>query len=188
MAATNHAQAMKEDTKEAIATALLQLLSRQNLSNLTVSQVCQRAGVSRMAFYRNFDGLDRVLHGHFQPKIAKVFETIRKDVNLAEKIDEQVRFFGLFGDDLLAAIEKGYEPLIQEIFVEEIQKSYTARGDGYWVVFMASGVYAIWKKWLQDGQTIPLTSIARFFRQLDSLNGVVSGPRGGPPVGSSDGV
>lgn len=61
MAATNHAQAIKQDSKDYLTTALLQLLEKNIYSSITVSQVVRRAGVSRMAFYRNFDSLDDVL-------------------------------------------------------------------------------------------------------------------------------
>ena len=79
MAATNHAQAIKKDTKDFITTAMLQMLTKEKLSTLTVSQVCKRAGVSRMAFYRNFDGLEQILYEYYQPKIAAVFDVIRQN-------------------------------------------------------------------------------------------------------------
>ncbi len=77
MAATKHAQEIKNDTKDFITTAMLQMLAKEKLQALTVSRVCKRAGVSRMAFYRNFNGLEQILYEYYQPKIAAVFDTIR---------------------------------------------------------------------------------------------------------------
>ncbi|WP_143139537.1 TetR/AcrR family transcriptional regulator, partial [Lactococcus lactis] len=84
MAATNYSQTIKNDTKDFITTAILQLLGIQktfekpkNLAQLTVSNVCKRAGVSRMAFYRNFESIDQVIYQYYQPQISQSFEIIR---------------------------------------------------------------------------------------------------------------
>lgn len=169
MAATNHAQAIKKDTKDFITTALLQMLTKEKLSTLTVSEVCKRAGVSRMAFYRNFDGLEQILFEYYQPKIAAVFDVIRHNSQVSAKFDSQLSFFNAFGDDLLSSIDRGFEAIIQRIFIEEIKKFYAADNDGYWTTFMSAGVYAIWQKWLIDGQRKPLKEIMDFLKQFDTI-------------------
>ena len=50
MAATQHAQLIKQDSRDYLTTALLQLLETHDLATITVTQVVKRAGVSRMAF------------------------------------------------------------------------------------------------------------------------------------------
>ena len=119
MAATNRARVVRTDTREAITTALLQLLAKENLVALTVSRVCQRAGVSRMAFYRNFDGLQQVLYEHFQPKFAAVFQVIRRSGEFSVKLERQLEFFAMVGDDMVASVNRGYEPILQKIFRDE---------------------------------------------------------------------
>jgi AcrR family transcriptional regulator len=168
MAATKHAQAIKKDTKDFITTAMLQMLSKEKLSMLTVSQVCKRAGVSRMAFYRNFDGLEQILYEYYQPEIAAVFEVIRQNSLVSAKFDSQLEFFNTFSDDLLSSVDRGFEPIIQRIFIEEIKKFYAADSDGYWTTFMSAGVYAVWRKWLLDGQQKPLKEIMEFLKQFDT--------------------
>lgn len=169
MAATEHAQVVKKDTKEFITTAMLQLLGREKLSMLTVSQVCKRAGVSRMAFYRNFEGLEQILYEYYQPKLAAVFDVLRQNPQDSVKFNIQLEFFNTTGDFLLLSVERGYEPIIMRIFTEEMGKFYAADGDEYWTAFMAAGVYAIWRKWLLDGQQRPLEEIMEFLKKLDTL-------------------
>lgn len=60
MAATEHSKKIKQDSQTYLITALLQLLKTKDFTDITVTQVVKRAGVSRMAFYRNFDTLDDV--------------------------------------------------------------------------------------------------------------------------------
>lgn len=173
MAATKHSQTIKKDTKDYITTAMLQMLTSEKLSMLTVSQVCKRAGVSRMAFYRNFDGLEQILYEYYQPKIAAVFETIRLNSQDSAKFDSQFNFFNTFGDALLSSIDRGFEPIIQQIFIEEIEKFYVADSDGYWTTFMSAGVYAIWRKWLLEGQQRPLKEIMDFLKRFDTIKEIV---------------
>lgn len=167
MAATRYAQAVQQDTKDFITTALLQLLSKEKISNLTVSQVCKRAGVSRMAFYRNFDSLDQILYEYFQPKVAAVFITIRQNSQDDVKFDIQMKFFNTFNDFLLLSINRGFEPIIERIFSEEIEKFYAQNEDEYWTTFMSAGVYAIWRKWLLDGKQKPLKEIMEFLKKFN---------------------
>lgn len=126
-----------------------------------------------MAFYRNFDGLEQILYEYYQPKIADVFDIIRQNSQFSAKFDGQLHFFNMFGDDLLSSVDRGFEPIIQRIFVEEIKKFYAADSDDYRTAFMSAGVYAIWRKWLLDGQQKPLKEIMDFLKQLDTIKGVV---------------
>ncbi|BCJ98958.1 TetR/AcrR family transcriptional regulator [Anaerocolumna chitinilytica] len=167
MAATKHAQAIKNDTKDYITTALLQMLAKEKLQTLTVSQVCKRAGVSRMAFYRNFDGLEQILYQYYQPKIAAVFDIIHQNSQDSVKYNSQMEFFTMFGDSLIISADHGFEPIIQQIFIEEIKKFYAPDSEGYWTTFMSAGVYAIWRKWLLEGQQKPLNEIMDFLKQFD---------------------
>lgn len=169
MAATKHSQVIKKDTKDYITTALLQLLKKEKLSALTVSQVCNRAGVSRMAFYRNYEGLENILYEYYQPKIEAIFETIREKAQFSVKYGTQLDFFNKFGEELITSIDHGFESIIQGIFIEEIEKFYSVNGDEYRTTFMSAGVYAIWRKWLLDGRQKPLNEIMVLLKQYNDL-------------------
>ncbi|MCL2112498.1 TetR/AcrR family transcriptional regulator [Lactococcus protaetiae] len=159
MAATDYAQTVKNDTREFISLAILQLLKKEKLSTLSVSKVCKRAGVSRMAFYRNFSDLSQVLHEYYQPKISAEFDVVRNQPLASVKIERQEIFFERFGDDFILAEQGEFEPIIRSIFTEEIKKFYVNSEDDYWVAFMAAGVYAIWHKWLLEDKKRPLKEV-----------------------------
>jgi AcrR family transcriptional regulator len=169
MAATNHAQDIKKETKDFITTALLQLLSSEPLSVLTVSKVCKRAGVSRMAFYRNFGGLEQILYEYYKPKIAETFNTVHYESRDFVKYDVQLKFFDSFSGVLLLSHSRGFEPIIQRIFTEEMALFYAAHNDEYLTAFMSAGAYAIWRKWLLDGRQKPIREIMNFLKKLDTM-------------------
>lgn len=46
---------------ESLQTALLMLLKEKDYSKINITELCKKAGVSRMAFYNNFKTLDNLL-------------------------------------------------------------------------------------------------------------------------------
>ena len=44
-----------------ITTALLQLMKKKDYFRITITEICEKAGVSRMSFYRHFDTKEEVL-------------------------------------------------------------------------------------------------------------------------------
>lgn len=51
---------------ESLTEALLQLMEKKPLSKINVSELCIRAGVGRVSFYRNFDSMDDILVQHLK--------------------------------------------------------------------------------------------------------------------------
>ncbi|MCI1554346.1 MAG: TetR family transcriptional regulator [Levilactobacillus sp.] len=167
MAATQHAQAIKQDSQDYLATALLQLLATKDLSDLTVTAVVRRAGVSRMAFYRNFTTLADVLTAHFTPIITARFDDVLAHVPQAQKLAALGDFFTDLAPTLKLAVTRGFEPVFQQIFTQNMIRFYasiswpaiTPVQQKYWTTFMTAGVYQIWRDWLLAGQVESLTTI-----------------------------
>lgn len=168
MAATKHAQAIKQDSQTYLTTALLQLLATKDFNTITVTQVVRRAGVSRMAFYRNFDTLEDLLTAYFAPLIHDRFEDVRTHVVADQKQRAVGEFFTEFAPTLRLAVQRGFEYIIRQAFDQEMTAFYRpaltdhelpAVTVTYWTKFMSAGVYAIWREWLLSGQTESLATI-----------------------------
>jgi len=168
MAATEHSQQIKQDSQEYLITALLQLLKDKRLNEITVTQVVKRAGVSRMAFYRNFETLDDILIAYFKPKIDDEFNLVINRVPQDEKIKALGQFFTDLSDNMKLATERKFEYIIQDIFNDNMKRFYDNNMNWdnfsnvqkkYWIQFMSAGVYSIWREWLVSGQTESLDDI-----------------------------
>ena len=168
MAATDHSQQIKQDSQEYLIAALLQLLQTNNLSDIKVTQVVKKAGVSRMAFYRNFETLDDVLIAYFKPKIDAEFELLINRVPQDQKMAALGDFFAEIAETMSLAVKRNYELIIQNIFNENMMHFYDTAMNWdnfspiqrkYWTRFMSAGVYAIWREWLIGGQTESLDDI-----------------------------
>lgn len=53
-------QEINQLTREAIMTAMMQLLDTKSIDQLSVTELTKRAGVSRMAYYRNYDSMTAI--------------------------------------------------------------------------------------------------------------------------------
>lgn len=177
MAATDHSQAIKQDSKDYLTTALLQLLEKNSYSSINVSQLVRRAGVSRMAFYRNFNSLDDVLLDYFSAIIGKRFTDIIQHVPPVEKLNSLELFFTDFAAVLERSISQGYESIIRQVFNKNMQHFYDSLSifddirepeKRYYLKFMSDGVYSIWREWLISDQKEPLETIHQLLATLQT--------------------
>ena len=70
---TNHS---KQFSRDCMVQALMQLLQTKSLSNITISELTERAGVSRMTYYRNYNSMDEI----FISYLKDLVDAYRQDV------------------------------------------------------------------------------------------------------------
>ena len=175
MAATKHSQLIKNDSIEYLTTALLQLLQTTNLNEIKISQLIKRAGVSRMAFYRNFDSLEEVLKKYFEPKISALFDDVIQKTKAEDKLVRLSQFLIQFAEPIKLSIQRNYEYIIKQIFFDNMNRLYESDSHQskikdnqkrYWVSFMSAGVYNIWREWILNGQKEPIDEIHDLLAKL----------------------
>lgn len=59
-------------TKESIETALLFLLEKKDIKQISVSELVRKAGVSRNAFYRNYKSKEEILEDYYERTSSKL--------------------------------------------------------------------------------------------------------------------
>lgn len=173
MAATEHAQAIRKDTKEWITLALLELLKTKKIAKLTVSEVVKKAGVSRMAFYRNYESLEQVFMAYYEPKFADIFNKIANQISHEQKIADLTHFFHAMTSEIRLAIEAGCTDLLYQVFKSHIARFYdglnpfpdwTGARRNYWIHYMSAGVFEVWITWIKNGQQETLDEISNLIR------------------------
>lgn len=168
MSATKHAQQLKQDSQDYLTTALFQLLETHDLHDIKITALVKRAGVSRMAFYRNYESLEALLRAYFEPKVAALFNDVILQASHEKKAANMVAFFEEFEHTLTLAVNRHFEDIIRQIFNDNMARYYpqtavwqqlTPTQQTYWVAFMSDGVYAIWRQWFLDGRQAPIETI-----------------------------
>ena len=67
-------------TKECLETAMIKLLAGKTIDRITVTELAKVAGVSRAAFYSNYNSKEDVLHSWADQFIGTLFEFLLKQV------------------------------------------------------------------------------------------------------------
>ena len=149
-------------TKESIFTALMILMEENNFKEISISEIAKKAGVSRMAFYRNYNVVEDIITSY----INEFFEEYSKQILSFEIHDnyESVRLFfayfrnhdqfinNLINSDLTnLLLEKGVEyfhSLSQETVCEKL---YSPIKERYIIEFKAGGLFKVLIEWVKSG-------------------------------------
>lgn len=138
-----------EETRDFIRSclsfALMITLKESGLDNISVSQLCNLAGVSRTAFYRNYNSVDEVLEDRIREYAKKLASSMSTDIYnnwlaLFKMVEENKLYFQTI-------IECGFGHKIYDVFISMLPKSEENRTIQFiWV----SLFYSMLVKWIKD--------------------------------------
>ena len=152
-------------TREAIETALLQLLEKKELAKISISELVKRAGVSRAAFYRNYDSKEEILQEIFQRTVQKITDkleqfNVRTELYqvwlfLFKEVKKEARIVSL-------AIDYNLEKLLTSAVFDMLEQQNYSRKEAstYMNSFWSSAVVSVLIKWIKDGMRVPAEKIA----------------------------
>lgn len=111
----------REFTRNCISAALIVLLNKEKLENITITRLCQVAGVSRMAFYRNYNSVDEVLVDKIELFARRLASQIGTDVYnnwlmIFRETEKDREIFEIL-------VRLGFEHKIHEVFVSLLPKN-----------------------------------------------------------------
>lgn len=155
---------------ESLTHALLQLMEIKPLAQINVSELCTRAGVGRVSFYRNFDSMEQIL-----------VQYLRKCTDLwwlefSKKPAED--FYSQFWPELLEEYRKN-EQLIKLLYQNDashlirdhifgccLDDATDDEADAYLRAALAGAIYGMVDEWIRRGmkempQNIRLKDIVR---------------------------
>lgn len=146
----------REFVKSCFRFALMVILKDKSNKSLSVTRLCNIAGVSRMAFYRNYNTIDDVLEDEIRDFASELATSIGTDV-----YDNWLRLFEATEkrrEDLEAMIEAGFEHKILEVFLSLAPKDEENRTlQTIWL----SLFYTLMIKWLKEKKPKRAEDMAR---------------------------
>ncbi len=72
-----------ELTVECIEQALLALLSKKKLDEISITDITKRAGVSRTAFYKNYQSKEEVIRGIISSVFQEIMKVVQAQIDFA---------------------------------------------------------------------------------------------------------
>lgn len=153
-------------TIESIQEALISLLRIKSINDVSVTELVQKAGVSRSAFYRNFRSIEEVLQSIVFDSFAdlteklKMFKGKKTDafwrslvlsiVKHSEKVRSLITEDSWCGETLLSCMND---------YFSDFASSFEESADLYEMRFYLGGIYNVILFWLSGGSNDTATEL-----------------------------
>lgn len=155
--------------KEAIIRATIGLLKERNLSEISISDITDKADVSRNSFYRNFSDKADILREH----IRKLLEDWDYEYNHTRKSDSNAEMYGSFfkylkdnSDFFLLLRERELFYLFKEVYLEKYgPKDDNKNIEAYIISFIQNGILGWVDEWINRGMEESADSMARLLSE-----------------------
>ena len=149
-------------TKSLISLSLFQLMLKHEYNDITVKDICKKAGVSRMSFYRYYNKKDDIFIDFCDARFEEFYLEYlnHKDITLEQFIHSMFLFFEKYSRQLGILKKAGKEQLLIEQFngyakflmIHSTSKSIQQLFYNQVVApFLAGGLFNLLMSWLNSG-------------------------------------
>lgn len=165
-----------------ITTALFELLEKMPFAQVTISDICTKAGVARKTFYRNFTSKTAVVERLVDQVFSEFMQKYDFNTSGARKIYlywyEYIlctrEFSAMFFDpDLYLFIVDKIREFVQIELEETLHNaaSFDPLLADYYLNFAAAGIASIMREWMKHDCQIPAKTMADMTARL--LSGIL---------------
>ncbi|WP_273478318.1 TetR/AcrR family transcriptional regulator [Ignavigranum ruoffiae] len=160
-----------ELSKESLRTALLQLMHDTPLHQIKVTQLCQKAGVSRMAYYRNYPSLLALYQDIIHSFLAEFLQNSYHYIQAGRWQDFWLKFFTYIHQhqDLVRIIlnhQSQSEILhyLNQLFVPKDQE--ISQQQQYYIRGIIGLTYNIMLAWVESDFNLSPEDLAQLCQQM----------------------
>ena len=169
--------AQKQATRQRLYGALMELWANQPLAEVSVVELADRAGVSRMAFYRNCGTKEQVVEFYLDDLFGQYLQEMRAMTDLSVR-SFTYRFFLNFEehasliaylrrDGLEALLLRKFDQYLRQIVAQQLHHLRASTlEEGYLLDFVAGGLFKTLMAWSDEGMERPVAEVARKTSQL----------------------
>lgn len=164
---------LKNITKESITTALFILMQQKPYHEISITDICKRAGVSRNAFYRNYSVKDEILRLY----LFEITDEWRKRLRQNASITYYSLFLYLFRhleqNKSLAQLllKSGLDYLMIDVFFKSFRDLAEDKSGKpmYYLAFLSGAVYTVFVHWIANDQSAKPEQIAEIICRFAHL-------------------
>ena len=154
--------------KECIVTALIELMKVKEYSSISITDITKKAGVSRMAYYRNYTSKEDILNKYMEEVGIAIHERIHELSTKAELFDYYSALFeqlGEYRDIGITAYRNHLGELILNNIIKNMAVSFPPADDSadehYRHLYLAGAFYSVFIEWLKTGKREDVREMAR---------------------------
>lgn len=147
-----------QDFHDFIIEGTMLCLEKYTINELPLTEVCKKAGVSRMTFYRHFKNKEEVVLEYFE----LIYDKFLKELLELESINSLIlseKLVGLFveqEEEIEKAVKGNYYSLVFQVFAQKMTifynetttwADYLGTNQKFWNDFMAAGLFYVLGNW-----------------------------------------
>jgi len=167
-----HRSTKSLNVQREILEALLILMSQKKFQDISITELCQKAGTSRMAFYRNFNFLRDVLVRHLDTLFEQYVEEM-SSISFKGAFDFALKLFVyherhkrflklLMKAGLQTILLERFDKYLVKIFENLLHREIQDFSESYFrVEFISGGLYKILIAWLSQNAAQPAKAMAK---------------------------
>ena len=156
-------------TKESISLAYYELLMQKK--DITVKHICEKAGVSRNAYYRNFDSVDEIILYYLVLKWASYCESAGTESEIFSDVGGHlINYFYIEQDFVRAIKQQGKIYIIEEIFRRVLISKDISGAERYVSYVLAYSVYSFIRAMIDNDFSETPDEIRIMFNEYEKLN------------------
>ena len=167
--------------KECISTALLELMKSKDFDSITITDITQKAGVSRMAYYRNYSSKEDILDQYMDEIGTAIHEKIAKGITRSRLQEYYQSLFEQLGAhrDLVVSTHRAH---LAELILRHINKNMalTFPPDSgetkarYRHFYLAGAFYNVLMQWIRSGMHESSAEMARICCEMTCSGSLIS--------------
>ena len=162
---------------ECLCTALVTLMAEKPFDKISISELCHKAGVSRMAYYRNYNSKEEILLQHLDECFKGCLAELRQlqpptvydvSVKCFTYIEREPLFFreivnSEFASALMDKIHE-YSKDVMTLLMPDLEVP------AYIISHFTGGIYKIVVDWIKNGMDVSAAELAELVFRLASIN------------------
>lgn len=153
---------------EHITAALLELMEQKEFGSISISEICEKAGVGRASFYRNFKDKEDVIAKHLKALLDEWWrnESTKPEFSLVESIFEH---YYKYRDLCIMLYKQG----LAHISLQSIKEACGPKPEqpnvvAYTTAYLSYGLYGWIEEWFKRGMQENLKEMDELWKQAQS--------------------
>lgn len=152
--------------QQCLYDALMRLMQEKKFEKISIGELCDRAGISRMTYYRSYNSKEDILLQH----LDECFTAYLQDLPTGDFYGVALSFFefwqGTHREFLIAVVRSGLSAQLMDKFYnyldQIIPKMVSEDVPSFVRSFLAGGLYKMLIDWMKNDTLVPPEEMAAF--------------------------
>lgn len=154
--------------RECIVMSLIELMKTESYNSISITDITSKAGVSRMAYYRNYSSKDDILNTYMDGVGKEIHDKL---IEHTSKKDYYLYFLDLFdylgrhSDVGVVTLKANLGDMIQKHINKYMLLTFAPMDDSpaakYRCLFVAGAFYNVFSEWIKGGKRESCEELAR---------------------------